>query len=97
MPWLVGGRCEYCSIHFGLAIGLREARREEVNKAIVCVFCLGYPNISEIIRVWISAAARVRPRLSESPKRLSEWRGHGLEGNIIVCGGGGSPSLVSLN
>ena len=23
--------------------------------------------------------------------------GHGLEGKMIVCGGGGSPSLASLN
>ena len=38
----------------------------------------------EIIRVWISVVARVKPRVSESPERLSEWRGHGVEGKMIV-------------
>ena len=38
MPWLVGRRCDYCRMRFGLAIGLRE-ERIVANKAIVCVFC----------------------------------------------------------
>ena len=52
---------------------------------------------SEMIRVWISITARVRPRLSESSERLLERRGRGLEGKMIVYGGGGSPSFFGAN